>query len=178
MKALLIGAAMLAFAGEASAQAPATACEGLKQLLSVNADTIKGLRGAVVKLESDKIAYASKLQIPGFTNCKVTSYAKKGVTGFFEHDFECEAELANSEAGSRFTETSYACLKDLVRERTPTETLLGGAYRITEFDAKVSPKGKAADMGYDQEYLRVNVGKNFADSETVSVHAYYYFAKQ
>lgn len=179
MRHLLIGAALLAFAGEAAAQAPAGTCEGLKQLLNVNADTLKGIRGNVVKLESDKIAYVSKLQLPGFTSCKVTSFVKKDVSGFFNSDFECEdLDLKASEAATKYVEQASVCLKDLMHERKATDTLIGGAYRVTEWEGSVTPKGKAQEIAYDQEYMRFQIAKNFADGEEVSVRVYYYFAKQ
>ena len=85
---------------------------------------------------------------------------------------------ADSEAATKYVEDLYACVKDMAGKRKPTETRLGGAYRMTEFDVDTYPGGRDTRFAFGSgDYTRLWVAKGFPAAKNINLNMYFSYLK-
>lgn len=175
----LVVAAGVAMAGVGGAHAQAAGCNQMMLLLTTKQPRLGDLRGAEIKRDARKITHVSKTQVIGFSNCELEwSIENDKYDKYNTQHISCGGDFADSEAATKYVEDLYACVKDMAGKRKPTENRLGGAYRMTEFDADVYPGGRDAGFTFNKsDYTRLWVAKGYPASTTVNLNMYFSYLK-
>ncbi|HOY76489.1 MAG TPA: hypothetical protein PLN33_01710 [Hyphomonadaceae bacterium] len=177
--AALIAAAGVAFAGVGAAHAQTGSCNQMLLLLTADQMRLGELRGAEIERDAKKITHVSKTQVIGFSDCKLKwSIENNKYDSYNTQHISCSGDFADSEAATKYVEGLFACVKDMAGKRKPTENRLGGAYRVTEFDADVYPAGRDAAFLFNKSnYTRLWVAKGFPGSSSVNLNMYFSYLK-
>ena len=174
-----VAAAGVAMAGMGAAHAQTGSCNQMLLLLTADQARLGELRGAESSRDANKITHASRTQVIGFSDCRLEwSIEDDRYDKYMTHHISCSADFADGEAGTKYVEDLYTCVKDMAGQRQPTENRLGGAYRITEFDVDVYPGGRDTAFSFGKsDYTRLWVAKGFPASRSVNLNMYFSYLK-
>lgn len=176
----LLACALIAAAGTgaAHAQATATACDQIVQLMAKPQSQVKALQGDKVSEDKDAIAFKAKVSLPGFSSCSLESdNAVDKFSGYLQHHLSCDGEAADADAANTLVETLWACTRDIYSERHAGEAWIGGRYRIISFAGEAPTAGRAAglvDFGAT-DYARISLEKAYDMSDEYHLHIYWLF---
>lgn len=164
----------LAAAPVAQAQTAAETCRAIKGAMALTSQQLVELRGAVqASDDDDKTVYASKLQPPGYSGCKLT--VDDDTDPYVQTHLDCDREFADTEASLEYLAGAYACLKDGFSEREAAESFIDGAWRLVEFMGEWTEGAPTAHAAYgDNDYANLSVESLFGGSEETSLDIWFY----
>jgi len=175
-------------ASDVSATTPAEidrTCRALKRLMALGQKEVEEARGSVTRVSAGdtgpaSTTYASKLQVPGWSDCTIVSFDDRSSDDpYIDHSLYCfSRELPGSRASRQYVSDIYACTGAMFSERTLTEARLGSRYILIGFEGEATPEGRGVQVDFGETSYVVLGVETDIDWQDVDVTIAYQFLKK
>jgi len=154
-------------------------CRALKRLMAIGREDIEAARESVIRVSNAGTTYASRLQVPGWTDCTIFSFEDQSADDpYIDHSLHCLSRgFSGNRAARRYVSDLYACTGDMFSERTLIQARSRGRYSLIGFDGELSSQGRGVSVDFGEiDFVRLSAETD-VDWADVSVSIDYNFLK-
>ena len=147
--------------------------------MAIGREDVEAARGSVIRVSNAGTTYASRLQVPGWTDCTIFSFEDQSADDpYIDHSLHCLSRgFSGNRAARRYVSDLYACTGDMFSERTLIQARSGGRYSMIGFDGERSSEGRGVPVDFGKiDFVRLSAETDM-DWADVSVSIDYNFLK-